>query len=300
MTYEDIIDEILESEGAEVNEADGKDKDGNPIPSKFGVLQTTLNWFHRVKDSAIPTSVYDLTDANAREFYQWWVGERSGAKEVPSWLSYMLADFYTQSGGWAIKILQKKAGVDEDGAWGPNTKQAVGAMFDKLEAEIEANPHADNEFVRWYDSERRYFIRSLKRDDEKGIMARLDKVLRITLEQVEKNDTLPVTRPIVDIEIPEEFQSVAPEPPQPDGDSEQSTAPPADKQLPYHTSIVQEDDDDITTALNTLLLAEAKQGYVLSAITPLTETNQTLAALGNKMLVVTEYNPEKADRLLNT
>ena len=146
MTYEDIIDEILESEGAEVNEADGKDKDGNPIPSKFGVLQTTLNWFHRVKDSAIPTSVYDLTDANAREFYQWWVGERSGAKEVPSWLSYMLADFYTQSGGWAIKILQKKAGVDEDGAWGPNTKQAVGAMFDKLEAEIEANPHADNEF----------------------------------------------------------------------------------------------------------------------------------------------------------
>ena len=89
-------------------------------------------------------------------------------------------------------------------------------MFAKLEAEIEANPHADNEFVRWYDSERRYFIRSLKRDDEKGIMARLDKVFRITLEQVEKNDTLPVARPIVDIEIPEEFQIVAPEPPQPD------------------------------------------------------------------------------------
>ena len=79
------------------------------------------------------------------------------------------------SGGWAIKILQKKAGVDEDGAWGPNTKQAVSDMFAKLEAEIETNPHADNEFVRWYDSERRYFIRSLKRDDEKGIMARLDK-----------------------------------------------------------------------------------------------------------------------------
>ena len=300
MTYEDIIDEIFESEGSEVNEADGKDKDGNPIPSKFGVLQTTLNWFHRVKDSAIPTSVYDLTDENAREFYQWWVGERSGAKDVPSWFSYMLADFYTQSGGWAIKILQKKAGVDEDGAWGPNTKQAVSDMFAKLEAEIEANPHADNEFVRWYDSERRYFIRSLKRDDEKGIMARLDKVFRITLEQVEKNDTLPVARPIVDIEIPEEFQIVAPEPPQPDGDSEQSTAQPADKQLPYHTSIVQEDDDDITTALNTLLLAEAKQGYVLSTITTLSEANETLRALSNKVLVVTEYNPKKADKLLNT
>lgn len=300
MTYEDIIDEILESEGAEVNEADGKDKDGNPIPSKYGVLQTTLNWFHRVKTSDIPTSVYDLTGDHARAFYQWWVGERSGANDVPSWFSYMLADFYTQSGGWAIKILQKKAGVDEDGAWGPNTKQAVGAMFADLDAEIEANPHADNEFVRWYDSERRYFIRSLKRDDEKGIMARLDKVLRITLEQVEKNDTLPVTRPIVDIEIPEEFQSVTIEPSRTGGDSEQSTAPPADEQLPYHTHILQEDDTDITTALNTLLFAEAKAGYVLSTITTLSEANKTLTALGNKVLVVAEYNPEKADKLLNT
>ena len=290
MTYEDIIDEIFESEGSEVNEADGKDKDGNPIPSKFGVLQTTLNWFHRVKDSAIPTSVYDLTAENAREFYQWWVGERSGAMDVPSWFSYMLADFYTQSGGWAIKILQKKAGVDEDGAWGPNTKQAVSDMFAKLEAEIETNPHADNEFVRWYDSERRYFIRSLKRDDEKGIMARLDKVFRITLEQVEKNDTLPVARPIVDIEIPEEFQSVATESPRKEGGSQQ----PPNEQLPYHTHILQDDDTDITTELNALLFAEAKARYVLSTITTLSEANKTLAALGNKVLVVTEYNPTKA------
>ena len=212
MTYEDIIDEILESEGSEVNEADGEDKDGKPIPSKFGVLQTTLNWFHRVKPSDIPTSVHDLTVDDAREFYQWWVGERSGAMDVPNWFSYMLGDFYTQSGGWAIKPLQKKVGVDDDGAWGPNTKKAICAMFDELEAETQENPHADNEFVRWYDEERRSFIRDLKRDDEKGIMARLDKVLRITLEQVEKNDTLPAAKPIVDIEVPEEFQNIAVEP----------------------------------------------------------------------------------------
>ena len=279
MTYEGIIDEILESEGAEVNEADGKDRDGNPIPSKFGVLQTTLNWFHRVNDSAIPTSVYDLTDENAREFYQWWVGERSGAKDVPSWFSYMLADFYTQSGGWAIKILQKKAGVDEDGAWGPNTKQAVGAMFAKLDAEIETNPHADNEFVRWFDSERRYFIRSLKRDDEKGIMARLDKVFRITLEQVEKNDTLPTAKPIVDIEIPEEFQSVAPKPPQPD-----TTPKPVSDHLPYHTNLVE------TDMLEAHLAKEVAAGYVLS----------TVALTSDIVLVVTEHNPDKASKLLNT
>ena len=131
-------------------------------------------------------------------------------------------------------------------------------------------------------------------------MARLDKVLRITLEQVEKNDTLPVTRPIVDIEIPEEFQSVMIEPSRTGGDSEQSTAPSTDEQLPYHTHILQEDDDDITTALNTLLFAEAKAGYVLSTITTLSEANKTLAALGNKVLVVTEHNPEKAGKLLNT
>ena len=234
MTYEDIIDEILESEGAEVNEADGKDKDGNPIPSKFGVLQTTLNWFHRdwfhrVKPSAIPTSVYDLTADHAREFYQWWVGERSGAMDVPSWFSYMLADFYTQSGGHAIKLLQEKAGVPDDGAWGPDTKRAVDAMFAELEGELETNPYADNEFVNWYDGARRDFIRSLKRDDEKGIMARLDKVLRITLEAVEKNDTVPIARPVVAIEIPEEFQDItppekpAPSPEDQDGDELPST-----------------------------------------------------------------------------
>ena len=280
MTYEDIIDEILESEGAEVNEADGKDKDENPIPSKYGVLQTTLNWFHRVKNSAIPTSVYDLTDENAREFYQWWVGERSGAMDVPSWFSYMLADFYTQSGGWAIKILQKKAGVDEDGAWGPNTKKAVSAMFDKLDAALETNPHADNEFVRWFDSERRDFIRSLKRDDEKGIMARLDKVLRITMEQVEKNDTLPTAKPIVDIEIPEEFQSVAPEPRQTDTASKPVQG---GDNFPYHATRVE------TGTLVDHLASEVAQGYVLS----------TIALTSDIVLVVTEHNPEKADRLLN-
>ena len=70
--------------------------------------------------------------------------------------------------------------------------------------------------------------------------------------------------------------------------------------LPYHTHIVEADDTDITTDLNALLFAEAKQGYVLSTITPLAEANETLAKLGNKMLVVTEYNPEKAGKLLNT
>ena len=211
MTYEDIIDEILLSEGSTVNEADGVDADGTPIPSKFGVLQTTLNWFHRVNGSGIPMSVYDLTDADAREFYKWWIGERSGAMDCPSWFSYMLADFYTQSGGWAIKVLQRKVGVDADGAWGPDTKVAVQKMFDKIEGDIADNPHADNEFVRWYDSERRAFIQSLNLPEEKGILARLDKVLRITLEQVEKNDTLPKARPIVEIEVPAEFQRVKPE-----------------------------------------------------------------------------------------
>ena len=278
MTYEDIIDEILESEGAEVNEADGTDKDGNPVPSKYGVLQTTLNWFHRVKPSDIPASVYDLTDDHARVFYQWWVGERSGAMDVPSWFSYMLADFYTQSGGWAIKILQKRVGVDEDGAWGPNTKQAVQAMFIELEAETQENPHADNEFVRWFDSERRYFIRSLKRDDEKGIMARLDKVLRITLEMVEKNDTLPTAKPIVDIEVPEEFRSVTTEPPRTNADTEPTQD--GDK-LPYHSKLVE------TDTLDTHLAEELEEGYVLSAV----------ALTSEIVLVVTEYDPEKAGKL---
>ena len=70
--------------------------------------------------------------------------------------------------------------------------------------------------------------------------------------------------------------------------------------MPYHTHIVQADDTDITSDLNTLLLEEAKKEYVLSTITTLSEANEVLAKLGNKVLVVTEYNPEKAGKLLNT
>lgn len=52
----------------------------------------------------------------------------------------------------------------------------------------------DNEFVNNYIEARREFIRSLNRSDEKGIMARIDKVQAIAIRAVEDNDTLSVAK----------------------------------------------------------------------------------------------------------
>lgn len=198
ITLDTLIDEVIASEGGNLPdmgyvENDGPNAKGEFHPSKSGVLQPTYDWYCRVKGKTTKP-VKDITMEEIREFYHWWIGERSGAADVPAWFSYALGDWYVQSGGHAIKPLQERVGVDVDGAWGPNTKDAVCSFLAGIEADLTDDPHADNEFINWYIEERRAFIRSLNRSDEKGIMARIDKVLRISLEQVEANDTLSVPK----------------------------------------------------------------------------------------------------------
>jgi len=195
MSFEEMLEEILKSEGG-YNPSDGTAPDGSRIPSYAGVLQTTYDWFLELRGGSLinpPGAVRELANREdiIKAFYRWWIWERSGAADVPEWFAYMLADWYVQSGGHAIKPLQQRAECDVDGAWGPNTKRAVGQMFEALAGEIASDPHADNDFVRWYDNERRDFMKRVLPDNLiKGVLARCDKVLRITLEKVEKNDTL--------------------------------------------------------------------------------------------------------------
>ena len=217
MTFEEMLDEILKSEGG-YNPADGKAADGTPIPSYAGVLQTTYNWWLRVRANSVdfcggppPPDVraLELRPDVVTEFYRWWIWERSGAADVPAWFAYMLADWYVQSGGHAIKPLQKRAGCDVDGAWGPGTKAAVGAMLEGVEKETESNPHADNDLVRWYDQVRRDFMkRVLPENLLPGVLARCDKVLRITLEKVEANDALAVPKTL-DVAEEADFKDVS-------------------------------------------------------------------------------------------
>ena len=204
-----IADEVWQSEGDKLVPDDGKDKDGNPVPSYLGILQTTWEWFLELKElkGTYPDSVTEFGDLSIEHrkalfynFMHWWAWERSGAAGVygiADWFAYMLADWYVQSGGWAIKSLQKKAGLvgkDVDGSWGPTTSKAVyDLLHDVLEA-TKTDPFADNDFVKWYDSERRGFLLGLidagKQPEahRAGFNARCDKILRITLEKVETND----------------------------------------------------------------------------------------------------------------
>ena len=260
ITLHTLIDEVYASEGGNRSdmgyvENDGPNAKGEYHPSKAGVLQPTFDWFCRVKQKQTKP-VKELTKDEIYEFYHWWIGERSGAVDVPSWFSYALGDWYVQSGGHAIKPLQELAGVTVDGAWGPNTASAVNAYIkENIEDKLADDPHADNEFINWYIEQRREFIRSLKRSDEKGIMARIDKVLRISLEQVEANDTLSVPKTF---DLEEEMQSHA--------IMETTTQPPAD--APVTRGEFDELKDMVTNVLETLQnltadkVQERKKGFL--------------------------------------
>ena len=230
----DIADEIWVSEGDALNPADGKDKDGNPIPSYLGILQTTYEWYKRLKslddNPSYPKSVTefgDLTIEHRRaifyEIVHWWTWERSGASDIYTmapWFAGMVADWYMQSGGHAIKPIQRKAGcADVDGHWGPNTAKKVDTMLVTLNEVVDAGDvFADNEFVKWYDHQRRSFLMELIADGKlpdslrAGLHARCDKALRIALEKVEGNDNAQLSVPkTIDDEFVEEIPEKTPE-----------------------------------------------------------------------------------------
>ena len=52
----------------------------------------------------------------------------SNVQELPEFLQYTFADFYTNARGQAVKIIQEMAGATADGIWGTETSAAVGCV----------------------------------------------------------------------------------------------------------------------------------------------------------------------------
>lgn len=225
MTLDDIIEEVIISEGGNRDDLGWVEKDGPNAKGEYhnslsGVLNPTYQWWLQKKRLVgYPESVAELREHAGvkdiiREFYRWWIGERSGAVDLPQWFQYPVADWFVQSGGHAIKPLQERVGVHVDGAWGPNTSKAVNEYLADLESKLEEDPYLDNEFIGWYIEERRKFIRSLDHPQEKGIMARIDKVYAIAIRAVENNDTLAVPKtyhPDDEIEVDEKVSVSEPD-----------------------------------------------------------------------------------------
>ena len=281
-----IVGRIKSHEG-ELNEREPPHVGG---VSYRGITQRTfLEWVQgegKGKNNGI-TDVRQLADHPdvVDAFYHDYL---KSAWHLPECLQYMYCDFYTNGQSNATKIIQRMVGIDDDGIWGSGTTKTIQTWRAEIEAKMMTDPYLDNDLImQFHDAKIAHYEKLATSNPElygENLVGWKKRAMRVLAEHQEYfEDDEPVATAVDPEDMP---------PPKPVAQETDT--------LPYHTSIVQEDDDDITTALNTLLLAEAKQGYVLSTITPLSEANETLRALGNKVLVVTEYNPEKAGKLLNT
>lgn len=70
-------------------------------------------------------SVRNITQDEIQQIYKGQYWDAIHADELPPKVAYQLFDFYVNSGGWAVKRLQRIVGATEDGVIGPNTKAAI-------------------------------------------------------------------------------------------------------------------------------------------------------------------------------
>lgn len=150
----DIISEIIRREGGYVNHP--ADKGG---PTKYGITQATLSgWRGRAATAA---EVEALTEMEARTIYTdlFVVKPRFGEIGDPR-IRELVVDCGVNHGpGNAAKMLQRAAGVPDDGAVGPKTLAAVNAA------------DAWALYLRLLAERIRFYGRIIKRDQTQAVFA---------------------------------------------------------------------------------------------------------------------------------
>jgi lysozyme family protein len=109
--FEACIPFVLHAEGGYVN--DPRDPGGE---TKYGICKR-----------AYPTlDIRSLTEAQAREIYfrDYW--SMAHCEELPAGLDLMVLDSAVNTGiRQTVKLIQRAAGIDVDGVWGPATAAAA-------------------------------------------------------------------------------------------------------------------------------------------------------------------------------
>lgn len=132
-----------QSEGGFVNRK--TDKGG---PTNMGITLTRLS-----QERGYQCTIQDLknlTREEANKIYKSGYWDTVKADDLPSGLDYAVYDFYVNSGSWAIRILQRTLGVNEDGVIGSVTMKA-----------IEDYPGGVRALIKDYIDGRMKFLRSL-------------------------------------------------------------------------------------------------------------------------------------------
>lgn len=124
----DAIDQILENEGGfqqDPNDS-GNYVGNNLIGTNRGITPIALAEYRDVDVNTITVDdIRDLTEQEARAIYRQNFYERPRINELPANIRENVFDMYVNSYTNAIKILQRLAGVEEDGFIGPDTIAAV-------------------------------------------------------------------------------------------------------------------------------------------------------------------------------
>ena len=152
--HSEVLKLILKSEGG-LNEAESPEVGG---VSYAGITQQAYDEFRRathptsapyiISTGNTPASVRDLADRHdiIEAFYDWYFGKYH-TWELPEFMQYIYADFVTNGASAAVKIIQRMVGVDDDGIWGSGTSRIVAEWKTRVEAELENDPHVDNNLI---------------------------------------------------------------------------------------------------------------------------------------------------------
>lgn len=134
------LNTILESEGGFQNdkEDEGNYVNGKLIGTNRGITPAALAEYRGVDPSTITVDdIKGVTEQEAREIYKQNYYMKPRINELPENIQASVLDMNINSGRNSIKILQRLAGVSDDGVIGPQTLKAV------QEANITPNQYAD-------------------------------------------------------------------------------------------------------------------------------------------------------------
>jgi lysozyme family protein len=113
-TFEECVTEVLKHEGGYVNDPDDAGGETN-----YGVTVAVA------RENGYTGHMKDMSIHTAKEIYKKRYWDAVKADQLPESVRYIIFDTGINMGvGRAAKLLQKCAGVSEDGAIGPNTLEA--------------------------------------------------------------------------------------------------------------------------------------------------------------------------------
>lgn len=141
--FENILKFTLKSEGGYVNDAD----DPGGATNK-GITQRTYNQYRQDYKGIAQQSVKDISDAEVEEIYYELYWEIAGCDRLPFPIAEVVFDTAVNCGvQTSRKMLQRAAGVEDDGVFGKMTIEAIG----KKDAYVIADAFLD-ERRKYYDA----------------------------------------------------------------------------------------------------------------------------------------------------